>query len=252
MPTTAPQATFDATNAGGCCDDSNVYIEECYTYPKTCVQINNWAASCGCCGETYIQANLSGINKPLGSCSTVTVKDPTATLAAGAPKTKFALLLKFGCESHTINFCNLPAAPTDWNAFIYTVLATDGVLLQNNIKITILSASPTKKELVLKVCAECPNLSIAVGNPIVGTVTVTTEAVALIDTAPKLGQFVAYAYDGGALSGIQTYDDKLNYAGLLNLPKGLKQDACCLPSYVIVMQFRAVRQSSGRAKHRLV
>ena len=221
----------NSTNAGSCCDPAPTICDN-YTHPKTCASLTNWASSLmGCGGDIVIQANLSA-KKTLGSCSSVTIKDATPIPASsGTPSPRFSLTFKFGCVTHSVTFCNLPNTIAEWQSFIYTVLATDAILLQNNVKIVITNASITAKEITLQVCVDCPGLVVAMSAlGIVGPVTVTATPVALVDSAPKLGQFVAYAYTSGALTGLKTYDETLPYAGFLRLPANLPLDACCLPT----------------------
>ncbi len=218
-------------NAAGCCDPAPM-IDQCYTAPKTCASLTNWASSLlGCGGDIVIQANLSS-KKTLGSCSSVTIKDVTPIPSpSGTLCPRFSLTFKFGCVTHSVTFCNLPNTIAEWSSFIYTVLATDAVLLQNNVKIVITNASITAKEITLQICVDCPGLAVAMSAlGVVGPVTVTTTPVALTDSAPKLGQFVAYAYTSAALTGLKTYDATLPYAGFLRLPANLPLDACCLPT----------------------
>ena len=219
----------NSTNAVGCCDPAPM-IDQCYTAPKTCASLTNWASSLiGCGGDIVIQADLSK-KKSGGSCSLLTIKDGSPLVAvAGAKGSRFSLTLKFGCVSHVVTLCNLPAGVAEWSSFVYTVLATDSILLQNNVKIQIIESSTTEKKLVLQICVDCPGLTVVMTPPIVGAVTAESTPIDVTDTAPKLGQFVAYGYTGASLNGLKTYDASLPYAGFLRLPANTPLDACCLP-----------------------
>ena len=213
-----------------CCEPSPSLCTS-YTYPKTCASLTNYAMSCGCCGEQYVQADLSA-KKATGSCSLIQIKDASPAIAvAGTPSPRFSLSLKFGCVAHVVTFCNLPSDIAAWQSFVYTVLATDGILLQNNVKVVITASSTTAKDITLQICVDCPGLQIGLNAAgLVGPITAVVTPVVLGNSAPKLGQFVAYGYTGGALTGIKTYDASLPYAGFLNLPKDMPLDACCLPT----------------------
>lgn len=213
-----------------CCDPTP-YICQTYARPKTCASLTNYAMSCGCCGEQYVQADLSH-KKTAGSCSLVQIKDASpAPAVPGTSSPRFSLSIKFGCVAHVVTFCNLPADVAAWNSFVYTVLATDGVLLQNNAKVIITAASTIAKDITLQICVDCPGLQVGLNAAgLVGPITAVVTVVAVDDSAPKLGQFVAYGYTNGVLSGIKTYDEDLPYAGFLNLPKNVAKDACCLPT----------------------
>lgn len=219
----------DPLLVGSCCDPVAT-LTECYSYPKTCASLTNWAASCGCCGETYILADLSAKTSK-GSCSLLTIKDGSPVISApGTPCPRFSLVFKFGCVTHTVTLCNLPSDIKQWSSFVYTVLATDAVLLQNNVKIVITASDTASKSITMQICVDCPGLSILMAPPIVGPVKAESTPVVMTNSAPKLGQFVAYGYTSGILSGVKTYDASLPYAGFLNLPKNTPLDACCLPT----------------------
>lgn len=209
-----------------CCDESPLIgIDECYTFPKQCLQLSNYGSACGCCGETYIQADLSGGHNA-GSCIQLKITDTTA---APAKRAKFELKFTIGCEKHSIAFCNLPQDAAQWASFIYTVLATDGVLLTNNVKTSIVSSEPGV--LTLQLCGDVA-LTVEAVTPLAAGIAIVPTPMVMTDNSPKLGMFVAYAIDGGQLKGIKVYDPKSDvYAGFLNLPKGLKEDACVLPDH---------------------
>ena len=216
-------------NASECCE-APPSIQDCYSTPKNCASLTNWGSSLmGCGGDIVIQADLSK-KKAGGSCSLLTLKDASPLVAvAGAKGSRFSLTFKFGCVSHVVTLCNLPSGVTEWSSFVYTVLATDAILLQNNAKIQIIESSTTEKKLVLQICVDCPGLSVVMTPPIVGAITAESTPIDVTDTAPKLGQFVAYGYTGAGLNGLKTYDASLPYAGFLRLPANTPLDACCLP-----------------------
>jgi hypothetical protein len=168
--------------------------------------------------------DLSGLAKK-ANCTKLAIADSTA---APAVRPNFGLKFTIGCVEHVVNFCKLPVDATEWASFVYTVLATDGVLLTHNVKTSILGSSGT--ELSLQFCGDC-SIKIEAITPLATGLKV--ESAPLVSTAivPKLGQFVAYAFRDGKIAGIQTYNPgDTVYAGFLNLPKSVPLDGCCLPS----------------------
>ena len=200
-----------------CCDELTVAKTECYSFPRTCLQLTNYATACGCCGETYILADLSGLDKAK-QCSLVEIKgDKTGG--------GFELSLTVGCNKHSIAICKLPTEAKAWESFVYSALATDGFLLTNNVSVTIVKS--TDFGISLSLCTDCP-ISATATIPANSEAVVTTAPIASLSTAPKLGQFLSYAVSNGALNGVKTYD-ATNYAGYLMLPDSNPQNACCVP-----------------------
>lgn len=201
-----------------CCDEPIVSaMTECYSYPKVCLQLTNYATACGCCGETYILANMSGMDAAK-QCSLIQI---TGDKTGGG----FELDLTVGCEKHSIAICKLPTDAKAWESFVYSALATDAFLLTNNVSVTIVDS--TDFSISLSVCTDCP-ISVVASIPANSKAVVTTAPLTQAATAPKLGQFLSYAVDGGSLNGVKTYD-ATNYAGYLMLPDSIPQNACCVP-----------------------
>jgi hypothetical protein len=107
-------------------------------------------------------------------------------------------------------------------------MATDGVLLTQNVKVSIVTSEPGV--LTLKVCADC-DVTIAGVTPLATGLKIASSPIVSSTIVPKLGQFVAYSFTGSKISGIQTYNPDTDvYAGFLNLPKSVPLTSCCLPS----------------------
>jgi hypothetical protein len=251
-----PNPTNDFTNGATCCppaapQQSCPPATECYPAPpKICLNLSNWGAACGCCGETYVIADVAGFNPTHAVDVTITDKSVTDM--------KYQLDLTLGCVKRSISICakgpakvNFPAA-TDWASFIYSALATDPILLQHNVQPEIIGAptgGPTYKMTIRLSSPKC-DVSAVLGNE-GGDLSAVVAPVAQ-GSVPQLGQFVSYAYNGNKLSGISTYDGSA-YMGLLMLPDNIPATACCVPSSCSCNAVGSCRKimRTGRARVRL-
>ena len=219
MTSTGTTPVVNAIKSSGCCDTvATVAVNECYSYPKTCLSLTNYATACGCCGETYILADLNGDAGKAKHCTLVEIKGDK--LGGG-----FELQLTIGCEKHTIALCKLPTDAALWESIVYSALATDSFMLTNNATITIVKSADFF--IALGICVECP-ISVATFIPTTSKVTIGVSPQTVTNDAPKLGQFLSYAVSGDSLNGVKTYD-ATNYAGYLMLPDSIPQNACCVP-----------------------
>ena len=201
-----------------CCDDELlVAVQECYSIEHECLSLTNYATACGCCGEKYILADLNG-GAEVKHCTTVKI---VGDKSGGG----FELMLKSGCDSHTVTFCKTPTTAAEWQSFVYSTLATDAFVLTNNLQVSILAAG--EFSISLKMCGECPVSATGIALKS-GVTKVEATATLADDTTPKLGQFLQYGFESGVLSGVQTLD-KGSYAGFLMLPDSVPSTACCVP-----------------------